>query len=279
MPAAPSEDFPKMEHDNVSDKAIIARCHHLVPSLLADRDWRLVATTQEAFLNEVFLEVKHRIPRTRQDFPLDKTIEYAMRNRYNHHIHKHVLTSDSPLQHRALEETFAYLYGVSRAFTHQDDQLAQEIAQEATIAVWRVREEFRDPGTFLEYGCRVVKHAAIRRMGNIARELLLSDLTRSEEANEIVEPKGEEPLAIPGPEEEEFSEKWSSFFKRVKLAIRECLAKYRRRQEVIIRRFLLGQSLAETALAMTISPDAVSMLTSNARKILRNCVHFHALRP
>lgn len=257
------------------------QCHQLVPWILVNRNWKLIQD-EVAFIEEVITEVQHRLSRMRlvskQQLTLEKVIEQATINRYNHYWYTACRANDALQQARAFTELYNYMYSIARFKAHANDDLIQESTQIALVNVWRNLEQVKDPGAFMRYAAMVVTREVhtqmIRVQGRVAKEISTIDLAHPEDDSEAATTAVISEVGISPPPEEIPSPLTEIEYANIRATIRNCLKRSEERQAIIIGRFLQEKSVKELVDELGLLPQEIHLQTHRALAALRKCSDF-----
>jgi RNA polymerase sigma factor (sigma-70 family) len=219
---------------------------------------------EAVFVEEIGQEAIKRLGSVKNQ-PLTKIAESAGIFCYSHRWHQACQADGTVEQGEAFQALSNYLYRVALPQVNGNETLAQEIAQEALVAIWRTLQTVREPGAFIQFA----------RLTTMRQAWHIRDSETKLERDELDEEMIEEPEATnPLPEQEDESEETQSQLEEI---IRRCLPSADRKK-VIIDSLLHNRSIKEIADDMGKKPNAVSVLKTRAIDQLRKCKELEAYR-
>lgn len=252
------------------------RCRQEVRRILAQRNWNLIQD-EAVFVEEVCAEYQRRLKLMEGAGgvrrPLDKVIEDAIVNRYNHHWHAACGANGTLRQRQAFLELYAYLLPVALYCSRGDQNIAEESAQQALITIWQKLDRVRDAGSFSRWASTIACNEA---RGRLRQALRIAETPEID----LQEPDDGEPAALEAFETQSLSN-WGvfpgahtdpqGFWETVERLVRACLATKPDQLAVFIGRFLYDKSVQQLADELGIDASYVYVLIHRAKKSLRNC--------
>lgn len=205
---------------------------------------------EREFLEEIFTEIQRRQGRVRGR-DQHQIAENAAIFCYSRRWYADCRKDGTVEQSIALSALWAHIYRSVFYKVRGNEEIAQEIAQQVLISVWKARDSVREPGVFIKF----VLQAALRQIPKTVRvmsadeEELMDDFPDEQEDNDQVV-------------EDELSE--------LEALIRHCLPK-KERQMVILEYFLSGRAIGDIAKIMGKKSGAISTLKTRSIDQLRNC--------
>ncbi len=128
------------------------RCHSITLGLLAKRGWQLVQD-EKAFAAAICAEVESRASERAEEQRI--AIERATIRHYCGILYTTCNDQGSRRQRRAFEELWQYLYPIA-LYKTRDANLAQDVAQQSLVKVWRKISQCREPGSFLNWATLIL---------------------------------------------------------------------------------------------------------------------------
>lgn len=156
-------------------------------------------------------------------------------------------------QHEAFDALWKYIYRSTLYKVRGDEDIAQEVAQQVLLSIWRSLDKVREPGAFVAY----VRQAIVWQIPKTMRS------QAKVEGEELVED-------FPDSGAEEMLEGAEEDMADVEELIRRCLPS-KDRQAVILEYFLRGKSISDIAQSLGKKVGTISVLKLRAIEQLRSC--------
>jgi RNA polymerase sigma factor (sigma-70 family) len=234
-------------------------CRQISERLLEKRGWQLVEA-KDAFIAEVLQ--KAQAWRISSRLPLDQVVERAAINSYCEVWYEACKPTDADRQRRALIELHDYIYKIALHLTEGDKFRAEEITQDALLAVYESLAEVRNPGSFMGYVRQVTRHRMLQLKRQEAKQM--TDDFEDEEIKETASLTSE--AQAPSPDDQPQSEQRQKLEALITHCLRSVL-----QQQVIMGVFLDNLSMKDLADQLGKTLGHIRKLKHEALEKLKKC--------
>lgn len=148
----------------------LALCLKLVPDILRERDWHLIAAEDlPAFVTAVCQAIEQGVVKPVPGVSPELTVRRATIHLYCYELYRASGEDRTPRQHRAFEEIGQHALRVAYRY-ERDTTIVQDSVQQALLNVWQKREQVRQPGSFLRWIEKIVCHEVKNRQRQNGRK-------------------------------------------------------------------------------------------------------------
>jgi RNA polymerase sigma factor (sigma-70 family) len=157
---------------------------HVVAETLCQRGWQLVADP-DGFASRVLTAVLDRVGAEQDPAGLEKGLARETVRQYAILLHDVSRLDGTPVQRRAFEELWCYLFPFA-LYKVRDEGQAQECTQRALVKVWEKGHQCEDPSGFLGWAKMILVNE-VRMSFRKKQPLTWTDLDDEEANGEIEE--------------------------------------------------------------------------------------------
>lgn len=241
----------------------------IIRQQLTARDWRLVSPENLAAFCAATVVTARAWDERASSVLSQVLVERAVIAQYSHLLWESLGKNGTFQQERALVEILAFITPIIRRMT-SDEDVAQDIVNEALLTIWTQHEQVRDPHSFLHWAAITTRHAAMRatrRPFSIPFTDLFSDSPEEQENLDrlLFQPATEQFQALRKAATNTETEA------ELRAVIQRCLARTRLGAEVAIAVLLDDKSVAEVSKILGITAANAYVILKRARAKLRKC--------